>query len=56
MSQFKKAMNDTAMLILSGFYTEDVPLLEDKAQEYGLVCVHEDIKNNWCMLMFEVKN
>ena len=56
MSQFKKAMNDTAMLILSGFYTEDVPLLEDKAQEYGLVRVHEDIKNNWCMLMFEVKN
>lgn len=50
MPAFKEVMNIGATLILSGFYTEDVPLLLEKAQELGLEERSRKVDNNWCMI------
>lgn len=50
MQAFKEVMNIGATLILSGFYTEDVPLLIEKAKELGLEERSRKVDNNWCMI------
>lgn len=50
MPAFKEVMNIGATLILSGFYTEDVPLLIEKAKELGLEERSRKVDNNWCMI------
>lgn len=52
MPQFVKVMADGAHLILSGFYTEDAPILNEKAESLGLKQVEMHEKNNWCCLIF----
>lgn len=41
-----------ALLILSGFYADDKPLLKEKAESLGLKCDGEDSSDNWAMLAF----
>lgn len=52
MPAFRAAMNNGAMLILSGFYKEDVPILQEKAESLGLKLVKSSDSNDWCMLVF----
>lgn len=40
------------LLVLSGFYTEDVPMLMAEAQKYGLEYVSQMSKDNWCAVCF----
>lgn len=54
-SQFVKKMNRDSSLILSGFYGDDIPLLEVKAKEHGLALAEQKkdgewacIKAKWC--------
>lgn len=37
-------------LLLSGFYTEDIPVLEKFFPQNGLALVSRNVKNNWAML------
>lgn len=53
MSKFRSAMAAEAFLILSGFYTEDAPLLKEKAKSLGLNFVKAADHNKWCMLVFK---
>ncbi len=54
MHRFRQVMKPQAILILSGFYTEDIPLLEEKGKEFGLVLEKQWENNNWaCILMRE---
>ena len=54
MPRFRQVMNSNGTLILSGFYTEDIPLLEAKGQELGLTLVHQRENNHWaCIVMRE---
>lgn len=39
-------------LVLSGFYTEDLPLLQEKAAEHGLAFESMREKNNWVSAIF----
>lgn len=39
-------------LVMSGFYTEDLALLKDKALEYSLTGISERTKNNWVAAVF----
>lgn len=39
-------------LIISGFYEEDVPLLDDAAKQNGMMFVNKIVKNNWTSLKF----
>lgn len=51
---FRKAMAAGAHLLLSGFYTEDIPLLTDKAAALGLRHTGTLTDNNWACLHFSL--
>lgn len=52
MPHFTSVMTDKATLILSGFYTEDMPLIAEKAAEYGFNAYTHKEENNWaCMVL-----
>ena len=52
---FRSKMADGAQLILSGFYTADIPLLVDKAEECGLRLVSQLEENGWACLLMATK-
>ena len=52
---FRSKMADDAQLILSGFYTADIPLLVDKAEECGLRLVSQLEENGWACLLLAAK-
>lgn len=52
MPMFREKMASGAKLILSGFYTEDVPMLVDKAKTLGLTLQQQKEDQNWCCLVF----
>jgi ribosomal protein L11 methylase PrmA len=52
MPKFREKMAPHAILILSGFYTEDVPLLVEKANTLGLTLQQQKEDQNWCCLVF----
>lgn len=47
------AMQPGALLILSGFYTDDAPMLCDRAEALHLRCVKQAESNKWCMLVMQ---
>ncbi|MEH0158313.1 50S ribosomal protein L11 methyltransferase [Limibacter armeniacum] len=44
-----------ATLLLSGFYTEDLPVIKEKAAEYGLVYESHKERLNWVSAVFHKK-
>ena len=52
---FRSKMAEGAYLILSGFYTADIPLLLDKAEECGLRMVSQLEENGWASLLLATK-
>lgn len=54
MERFRKVMKPQGTLIMSGFYTEDISLLESKGKELGLNLIRQQENNHWaCILMRE---
>ena len=51
MPRFRQQMRPGATLILSGFYTNDVPLLTEKAQSLGLKVIKQNTDDNWTCLV-----
>ena len=51
MEAFHNVMASGASLVLSGFYTEDAPMLLQKAESLGLHEVSRKVDNNWCCLL-----
>ena len=51
MPQFCSKMAPDALLILSGFYTSDIPLLVDKAHSLGLTLVSQKEDNGWACIV-----
>lgn len=56
MPMFREKMTSGAKLILSGFYTEDAPMLVDKAKTLGLTLQQQKEDQNWCCLVFNSKS
>ncbi len=54
MPRFREKMDAGATLILSGFYTEDCPMLIDKAAELGLQLIAKKEDHNWACLIFRL--
>ena len=52
MPMFREKMAPGALMILSGFYTADSPLLIEKAQSLGLQFVSQKCDNDWACLLF----
>ena len=52
MPAYLEMMNAGSILIISGFYEEDVKLLDEKANSLGLVKTSQKSDNQWCCLTF----
>lgn len=50
MPRFKQHLKDNGILLLSGFYTEDISLLQEKANALGLRIVGQKENNQWACL------
>ncbi len=51
MRSFKSVMGSDAVLILSGFYEADIPILLERAEELGLHESNRKCDNDWACLM-----
>lgn len=49
---YRKSLNPGGKLFVSGFYSEDLPLIEAKANETGLVIMSKRVENNWMAACF----
>lgn len=52
MPTYLEIMNAGSVLIISGFYEEDVKLLDEKANSLGLVKTSQKTDSHWCCLTF----
>lgn len=52
MPLFRQKMTPNARLILSGFYTDDIPLLVERAATLGLTLESQKQENSWACLTF----
>ncbi len=49
---YRESLNPGGKLFMSGFYSEDLPLIEAKANETGLNLMSKRIENNWTAACF----
>ena len=54
MEHFRRKMADGGVLLLSGFYGEDTPLLTRRAEELGWGCCAEKKDGEWACLSFRL--
>ena len=48
-----KVIHDKSTLVLSGFYNEDIPYLENLASRNGLIPLYSNSENNWAVLVLK---
>ncbi len=53
MPMMHQKMAHSARLILSGFYTADIPMLTEKAQSLGMTLIAQKEDNDWACLVFQ---
>jgi ribosomal protein L11 methyltransferase len=52
MQQYANCLNKDGILLLSGFYTEDIPFIDASCTEKGLTYVKKFERNNWTSLKY----
>ena len=52
MAQYVACMHQGSELYMSGFYVQDIPVIQEKAESLGLTFVHHREKNNWVAVKF----
>ncbi|WP_210489487.1 50S ribosomal protein L11 methyltransferase [Rufibacter aurantiacus] len=52
MPVYSQLLQEGNPLVLSGFYTEDLPILQERATELGLIFESSRNKNNWVSAIF----
>ncbi len=55
-SAYTISLNDNGMLLMSGFYTEDLSAIQKKCETNGLTFQKHLIKNNWVAVSFNKKS
>ena len=53
MPAYKAVLAPQGWLLLSGFYTEDLPMIQERASELGLDYISHRVKNNWVSAIFK---
>ncbi|UGS24742.1 50S ribosomal protein L11 methyltransferase [Flavobacterium channae] len=53
MQQYVDCLNENGTLFLSGFYTEDIPVISESCTSKGLTYVKQFDRNNWVALKFK---
>lgn len=54
MHAYTAAMKPGALLFMSGFYTEDIPVLEAEAKKQGLRLICQKESNHWALMICEL--
>jgi ribosomal protein L11 methyltransferase len=49
---YAKCLNDKGVLLLSGFYKEDIPIIDEKVARFGLKLSKTIERNNWVALKY----
>jgi len=49
---YRQSLNEGGKLFVSGFYCEDLPIIEAKANEVGLTFMSNRVENNWIAACF----
>lgn len=52
LSVYSKCLNEKGVLLLSGFYSEDIPIIDKEAVRNKLKCTKKLERNNWIGLKF----
>ena len=55
MSSYARVMNSGSKIILSGFYTSDVSIINKKAESLGLYSIGKTEKNKWVALLYQMR-
>ena len=50
---YNNVLNNGGMLIMSGFYSEDIPVIKEKAESLKLTDAGYNVKNNWVAYAFK---
>ncbi|MFM8950984.1 MAG: 50S ribosomal protein L11 methyltransferase, partial [Bacteroidota bacterium] len=50
---YKKCMKPDAVLFTSGYYIDELPMIEAKATEVGLAIVDHTVMDRWCCTIFK---
>ena len=53
MKTFTKCLNEKGVLLLSGFYKEDIPVIDLEVSKYGLTLNKTIKRNNWVALQYQ---
>ncbi|MBR9914320.1 MAG: 50S ribosomal protein L11 methyltransferase [Algicola sp.] len=53
METYVNALNANGLLFLSGFYKDDIPIIQTKCSHLGLKLMHTLERNNWVALKFQ---
>ena len=55
MAQYAACMHPGSELFMSGFYIQDIPVIQEKAESLGMEFIHHREKNNWAAVKFFMK-
>ena len=55
MAQYAACMHSGSELYMSGFYIQDIPVIQEKAESLGMEFIHHREKNNWAAVKFIMK-
>lgn len=55
MKAYSSCLNKGGLLFLSGFYTEDIPIIDESCRQNGLQFQSQHDKDNWVALKYEKK-
>ncbi len=53
MSIYTSCLNENGVLLLSGFYNEDIPIIDAEVSKYGLTLNKTIERNNWVALQYQ---
>lgn len=49
--QYVKVLKENGILMMSGFYVQDIPVLSEKCEQYGLKMIKHSQIDNWAMMV-----
>ena len=55
MAQYAACMHAGSELYMSGFYVQDIPAIQEKAESLGMEFIHHREKHNWAAVKFIMK-
>ena len=55
MAQYAACMHSGSELYMSGFYLQDIPVIQEKAESLGMEFIHHREKNNWAAVKLIMK-